>query len=74
MIRRISNMSPEARRKALSRVSLDTGVPIAFGVLTTNDMQQAMDRAGGESGNKGAEAAEVAIELANLLQLLKAER
>src|SRR3569833_1770567 len=51
----------------LNRVSLDTGVPIAFGVLTTEDMQQAMDRAGGKSGNKGAEAAEVAIELANLV-------
>jgi 6,7-dimethyl-8-ribityllumazine synthase len=56
---------------ALSRVSLDTGVPIAFGVLTTDNMQQAMDRAGGKSGNKGAEAAEVAIELANLVKSLK---
>ena len=55
----------------LNRVSLDTGVPIAFGVLTTNDMQQAMDRAGGKSGNKGSEAAEVAIELGNLLRLLR---
>lgn len=55
----------------LSRVSIETGVPIAFGVLTTNDMQQAMDRAGGKSGNKGSEAAEVAIELANLLKQLK---
>jgi 6,7-dimethyl-8-ribityllumazine synthase len=55
----------------LNRVSLDTGVPIAFGVLTTDDMQQAMDRAGGKSGNKGAEAAEVAIELANLVKQLK---
>ena len=58
----------------LNRVSLDSGVPIAFGVLTTDDMQQAMDRAGGKSGNKGAEAAEVAIELANLLRQLKAGR
>ncbi len=57
----------------LSQVSLDTGVPVAFGVLTTNDMQQAMDRAGGKSGNKGAEAAEVAIELANLIPRLEAE-
>jgi 6,7-dimethyl-8-ribityllumazine synthase len=56
----------------LNRVSLDTGVPVAFGVLTTDDMQQAMDRAGGKSGNKGAEAAEAAIELANLVQQLKA--
>jgi 6,7-dimethyl-8-ribityllumazine synthase len=58
----------------LNRVSLDTGVPIAFGLLTTENMQQAMDRAGGKSGNKGAEAAEVAIELANLVHSLKGER
>ncbi|MBV8553862.1 MAG: 6,7-dimethyl-8-ribityllumazine synthase [Acidobacteriaceae bacterium] len=57
----------------LNRVSLETGVPIAFGVLTTDDMQQAMDRAGGKSGNKGSEAAEVAIELANLVRQLKSD-
>ncbi len=57
----------------LSRVSLDTGVPVAFGVLTTDDLQQAMDRAGGKSGNKGSEAAEAAIELANLMKALKGE-
>jgi 6,7-dimethyl-8-ribityllumazine synthase len=57
----------------LSRVSLDTGVPIAFGVLTTDDLQQAMDRAGGKSGNKGAEAAETAIEMANLAKCLKGQ-
>lgn len=56
----------------LNQVSLQLGRPIAFGVLTTDDMQQAMDRAGGKSGNKGAEAAEVAIELANLMKSLKA--
>jgi 6,7-dimethyl-8-ribityllumazine synthase len=55
----------------LNQVSIETGVPIAFGVLTTDNMQQAMDRAGGKSGNKGAEAAEVAIELANLIKTLK---
>jgi 6,7-dimethyl-8-ribityllumazine synthase len=55
----------------LQQVSLETGVPIAFGVLTTDDMQQAMDRAGGKSGNKGSEAAEVAIELANLVRQLR---
>jgi 6,7-dimethyl-8-ribityllumazine synthase len=55
----------------LSRVSLETGVPIAFGVLTTDDLQQAMDRAGGKSGNKGSEAAEAAIELANLIRDLR---
>lgn len=57
----------------LNQVSIDTGVPIAFGVLTTDNMQQAMDRAGGKSGNKGAEAAEVAIEMANLLKSLQDE-
>jgi 6,7-dimethyl-8-ribityllumazine synthase len=58
----------------LRQVSLETGVPIAFGVLTTDDMQQAMDRAGGKSGNKGSEAAEAAIELANLMKQLKDKR
>jgi 6,7-dimethyl-8-ribityllumazine synthase len=58
----------------LSRVSLETGVPIAFGVLTTDDLQQAMDRAGGKSGNKGAEAAETAIEMANFVKHFKRER
>jgi 6,7-dimethyl-8-ribityllumazine synthase len=58
----------------LQQVSLETGIPIAFGVLTTDDMQQAMDRAGGKSGNKGSEAAEVAIELANLVRQLKEQR
>ncbi len=60
-----------AAAEGLQRVSLDTGVPIAFGVLTTDDMQQAMDRAGGKSGNKGVEAAEAAIEMANLLKQLR---
>lgn len=55
----------------LTQVSIKTGVPIVFGVLTTDDMQQAMDRAGGKSGNKGSEAAEAAIELANLVKLLR---
>jgi 6,7-dimethyl-8-ribityllumazine synthase len=58
----------------LRQVSLETGVPITFGVLTTDDMQQAMDRAGGKSGNKGSEAAEAAIELANLVKQLKDKR
>ena len=58
----------------LQRVSLDSGVPIAFGVLTTDTLQQAMDRAGGKSGNKGSEAAEVAIELANLTRQLKEQK
>ena len=58
----------------LNQVSIASGVPVAFGVLTTDDMQQAMDRAGGMSGNKGAEAAEVAIEMANLLKSLREDK
>jgi 6,7-dimethyl-8-ribityllumazine synthase len=50
----------------------ETGVPVAFGVLTTDTAEQAMDRAGGKAGNKGADAALAAIELANLLRRLEA--
>jgi 6,7-dimethyl-8-ribityllumazine synthase len=49
-----------------------TGVPVAFGVLTTDDPEQALERAGGEHGNKGVEAARAAIEMARLLPLLDA--
>ncbi len=55
----------------LSRVALETGVPIAFGVLTTDTMEQAVERAGAKSGNKGAQAAVTAIEMANLLRRLE---
>lgn len=48
----------------LGRVSLDTGVPVVFGVLTTDDDAQAFDRAGGTHGNKGRDAALTAIEMA----------
>ena len=54
----------------ISRVALDTGVPIAFGVLTTDDLDQALDRAGGTEGNKGAEAAATAVEMVDLLRQL----
>jgi 6,7-dimethyl-8-ribityllumazine synthase len=53
--------------EGLMRVSLDSGVPIGFGVLTTENLEQALDRAGGKAGNKGAEAAEAALEMANLI-------
>ena len=52
----------------LARVAQETGVPVGFGVLTTDTADQAMDRAGGKAGNKGADAALAAIELANLLR------
>ncbi len=54
----------------IARIALESGVPIAFGVLTTDTMEQAVDRAGGKAGNKGADAALVAIEMANLLRRL----
>lgn len=54
----------------LARIALEFGVPVAFGVLTTDTMEQAQDRAGGKSGNKGADAAMSAIEMANLLRRL----
>ena len=54
----------------LARVSEDTGVPVAFGVLTTEDEAQALERAGGSEGNKGADAALAAVELATLLRKL----
>ncbi len=54
----------------LAKVSLESGVPVAFGVLTTDTMEQAMDRAGGKAGNKGIDAALTAIEMANLLRRL----
>lgn len=54
----------------LSRAALDTGVPVAFGVLTTDTIEQAIERAGTKAGNKGADAALTALELANLLRSL----
>jgi 6,7-dimethyl-8-ribityllumazine synthase len=55
----------------LAAVALETGIPIAFGVLTTNTVEQAIDRAGGKSGNKGYDAAITAIEMADLLARLR---
>ncbi len=54
----------------LARIALESGVPIGFGVLTTDTMEQAIDRAGGKAGNKGADAALAALEMANLLRRL----
>jgi 6,7-dimethyl-8-ribityllumazine synthase len=54
----------------LARVAADTGVPVAFGVLTTESEEQALERAGGREGNKGADAARAAVELASLLRKL----
>jgi 6,7-dimethyl-8-ribityllumazine synthase len=56
----------------LQRAQMDTGMPVVFGVLTTDTIEQAIERAGTKSGNKGYEAAMTAIEMANLLKELHA--
>ncbi|WP_443091482.1 6,7-dimethyl-8-ribityllumazine synthase [Basfia succiniciproducens] len=56
----------------IGHVSLESNVPVAFGVLTTENIEQAIDRAGTKSGNKGAEAALVALEMVNLLAQINA--
>lgn len=53
--------------KGIASVSLDAGLPVAFGVLTTDSVEQAIERAGTKAGNKGAEAAMSAIEMVSLL-------
>lgn len=54
--------------KGIANTSLDTEIPIIFGVLTTDNIEQAIERAGTKSGNKGYDAAMTAIEMANLLK------
>ena len=55
---------------SLGQTSLETGVPVLFGVLTCNSLEQAIHREGGNVGNKGIECAEAALEMANLLKKL----
>ena len=54
----------------IQRVALDTGIPVAFGVLTTETIEQAIERAGTKAGNKGAEAAMAALETVSVLNQL----
>jgi 6,7-dimethyl-8-ribityllumazine synthase len=56
--------------KGTAQVGLDTGVPVLFGVLTTETIEQAIERSGTKAGNKGAEVAVAAIEMANLVERL----
>jgi len=56
--------------KGLNAVQLDTGVPVGFGVLTVDTIEQAIERAGTKSGNKGAEAAMTVVEMVNVLAKL----
>lgn len=57
--------------RGVTKAALETGVPVLFGVLTCDDMEQATDRAGGKHGNKGADAALAAVEMADLLRKLE---
>ena len=56
--------------KGVAQVNLQTGVPVTFGVVTTENIEQAIERAGTKAGNKGADVAVAALELANLLPQL----
>ena len=55
----------------ISSVSLESGIPVAFGVVTVESIEQAIERAGSKAGNKGAEAAMTVVEMANLLKQIK---
>ena len=57
--------------KGIARVALDSGCPVSFGVITADNLEQAIERAGTKSGNKGRDAALTAMEMANLLKTLK---
>ncbi len=57
--------------KGLSQAMLETGVPVAFGVLTTDTIEQALERAGTKAGNKGADAALTALEMVSLLRRIE---
>ncbi|MEE0772677.1 MAG: 6,7-dimethyl-8-ribityllumazine synthase [Anaerovoracaceae bacterium] len=54
--------------KGIAHISLETGVPVMFGVLTTENIEQAVERAGTKAGNKGADCAESAVEMVDLLR------
>lgn len=58
--------------KGIAQASMNTGVPVIFGVLTTDSIEQAIERAGTKAGNKGFEAAESAIEMSNLMRSIDA--
>ena len=60
--------------KGVAHVGLDTGVPVIFGVITADNLEQAIERAGTKAGNKGADAAVAAIEMANLIRAVDQER
>jgi 6,7-dimethyl-8-ribityllumazine synthase len=59
--------------KGIAKAGLDSGVPVVFGVLTTDSVEQAVERAGTKAGNKGWAAATTALEMANLMRVLPSE-
>ena len=58
--------------KGIAKVSLQSGIPVMFGVITTENIEQAIERAGSKAGNKGSECAEGAIEMINLIRTIEA--
>jgi 6,7-dimethyl-8-ribityllumazine synthase len=60
--------------KGIGQAAMETGIPVIFGVLTCDTLEQAIDRAGAKGGNKGFEAALTAIEMANLMKQLRAKK
>ncbi|MBI2568964.1 MAG: 6,7-dimethyl-8-ribityllumazine synthase [Candidatus Schekmanbacteria bacterium] len=60
--------------KGVAKAAYDTGVPVVFGILTTDSIEQAIERAGTKSGNKGFDAGMAAIEMANLLKAVREDR
>ncbi|MCG2711006.1 MAG: 6,7-dimethyl-8-ribityllumazine synthase [Candidatus Omnitrophica bacterium] len=56
--------------KGIANISMSTGIPVIFGVITADSLEQAIDRAGTKSGNKGEDAARVAIEMVNLIEMV----
>lgn len=57
--------------RGVGQAGMDSGVPVIFGVVTTDTVEQAVDRAGGRTGNRGAEAALAAVEMASLLETIE---
>ena len=60
--------------RACTQLQLETGKPVGFGILTTENEEQALDRAGGKHGNKGSECAQVVIEMANVLKSIRSHK
>ncbi|MGB2930198.1 MAG: 6,7-dimethyl-8-ribityllumazine synthase, partial [Desulfobacterales bacterium] len=56
--------------KGIAMVSLDSGIPVIFGIVTTDTIEQAIERAGTKAGNKGWDAAIAAVEMANLIEVV----